>query len=719
MIINLSKKYTFILLCFFTQTLFAQKNAKELLQQAESYYENNKYEKALGYFTSALQTSTLSLEQQKKMAICYFQVGNTAEASRYLNYVFAESKKTDPEIILYIARCYHDNLEFGEAIRWYKKYLTITSRKSDDRARIKADIMRCAKGQKIKNLSSDNFVQNLGEEVNSSGDDFAPIPSPNSEDKIYFSSAREISLGGLRNEEGIRDEKKGNYFCDIFSTKLENGAWGDVRPLSYLLNSARHDVALDFSSDGQQMYYFRSTNLFSGNIFVDTFKTFEERNLVASPFKSPLIAEEGDGTPFFVNDTLMLFSSRRNGGFGGSDLYYSIFQNGKWQNPLNFGKEINSPFDEICPFLATDGRTLFFSSNNLESIGGYDIFVSEFSDDSLQWSKARNLELPINSARDDAFFRLNFDGTKAFFSSNRKDGFGKRDLYSIFFKSAIEAQTINSTPDLFYKVKEFRDSIDSFENPNKKETPTIVYNLKSINYDKEVDILSNKNQQTLNNILAILRKNPDTKVRLTSHVEANAGTGLDAFLSIKRAEKIVDFLAKEGIGFERIKLLGCGAMYPVAQNSIEGTPSQLGQKLNRRIEVAFYKLDKSIKINFETNEVPDYLQSGEFFRFKNIDKGLSYRVEIAAIKQIYNGDLIERYPDILIERNAEDNIYHYSIGLFTKYQQAEKLQQELIQLGVNNATVVPYIEGFKLNEEEIKNNIPQYPDLQNFVNRKK
>lgn len=719
MIINLSKKYTFILFCFFVHSLFAQKNNKELLQQAESYYEIGKYDKAIGYFTSAQQTLALSTDQQKQLAICYYKVGNTTEALRYLNYVFAESKKTDSEILFFTARCLQDNLEFGEAIRWYKKYLTITSRKSSDRASVKADIMRCANGLKVKNLGSENFVQNLGEEVNSIGDDFAPIPSPNSEDKIYFSSARETSLGGLRNEAGIRDDKKGSYFCDIFSTKLENGAWGDVRPLSYLLNSSRHDVALDFSSDGKQMYYFRSNNLFSGNIFVDTFKTFEERQLTSSPFKSPLIAEEGDGTPFFVNDTLMLFSSRRNGGIGGADLYYALFQQGKWQKPVNLGNEINSPYDEICPFLANDGRTLFFSSNNLKSIGGFDIFTSKYIDDSLKWQKPRNLEIPINSARDDAFFRLNFDGSKAFFSSDRKDGFGQRDLYAVFFKTGIEAQNEVSKPDLFFKVKEIQDSLDNFTKPDKKIAPSVILVLKSINYDKENDILSNKNQQTLNNILAILRKNPETIIRLASHVEANAGTGLDAFLSMKRAEKVADFLAKEGIASERIKLLGCGAMYPIAQNNLEGTPSQLGQRLNRRIDISFLKEDKAIKINFEDIEVPDYLQSGEFFRFKNIEKGLSYRVEIAAIKQIYNGDLIERYPDILIERNAEDNVYHYSIGLFTKFQLAEKLQQELILQGVNNAQVIPFINGFKINDEVLKNSVLQYPDLQNFINRKK
>jgi outer membrane protein OmpA-like peptidoglycan-associated protein len=356
----------------------------------------------------------------------------------------------------------------------------------------------------------------------------------------------------------------------------------------------------------------------------------------------------------------------------------------------------------------------------LQSIGGLDIFKSTFVDDSLHWSIPENLNLPINSAGDDTFFRLNSDGTKAFFSSQRKEGFGKRDIYSVVFKKEWEEQTTVSVPDLFFKVEAIASQKIAEEKEKIKVEPFITYNITPILYDKEGDIISAKNQKTLNALLAILKKSNETKIRLVSHTETNAGIALDAFLSIKRNEKLADYLIKEGIPSEKIELLGCGSVYSLALNNIDGEPNLAGQRFNRRIEPFFQKEDKLIKINIEEPSIPDYLQSGEYFRFKNINKGLSYRVRIATIKQMYSGDLIERYPDLMIEKNASENVYHYSLGLFTTFEQAERLRKDLELQGNASAQIIPYIAGWRLeNTEEIKNNIAQYPDLQNFLNRKK
>ncbi len=713
------RKYIFFIFSFFTTFIFAQTSPKALLKEAEMYYDAQKYDKALENYFQLQRIAPLSNNIQIHLAICYYQVGNIKESLKYLNYIVLNNKKVDPVVLLCMARCYHESLEFKEAISWYKKYLAAAKKGAKEREGVKDDIKRCAIGLKAKHLESENFVQNLGEGVNSTGDDFAPILSPNSNEKIYFSSARATSFGGMRDLEGMRDEKMGTFSSDIFSAEIENGEWSTARPLSYLLNGPRHDVALDFSQNGQMMYYFRGYNLFSGDIFVDTFKTFDERTLKTVPFRSPINAEEGDGSPYFFNDTLMFFSSRRAGGYGGADIYYSIFQEEKWQKAKNLGAIINSPYDDISPFLTNDGRTLFFSSNNTKSIGGLDIFKSTFNDDSLQWTVPINLEMPINSPGDDAFFRLTDDGSKGFLSSHRKEGFGQRDIYSVFFKNAIEAQTNLSKPDLFFKVQPKNGQATTADNSPKKE-PTITYTISPLSYDKDADILSAKNQKMLAAMLAILRKNAETRIRIVVHSDDNAGGALDAFFTIKRAEKTADYLIKEGIAAERIELLGCGAAYPVALNIFEGSPSAVGQRFNRRIEPFFAPKNKFTQIESSEPEIPDYLQSGEFFRFKNLNKGLSYRVRIASIKQMYSGDILSRYPDLMIEKNASESIYHYTLGLFGSFAQAERLQKDLLLQGIEAAKVVPYVEGWQVKtDNEVKNNLSQYPDLQNFINRKK
>ena len=699
----------------------AQKPAKAALKKAKTQFEHQKFEEALDIYFKVQKFHPISLGDRIRMAVCYYEIGKIEEAMKYLQSIAESSKKPDPVVALCLARCHHEKNEFREAIQWYKKYLTLTSgtQKSKRRA-IKDDIKRCATGLYTKNLSDEFFVQNLGENINSKGDEFAPLLSPASDEKIYFSSSRETSVGGLRNEKGLRDEKKGTYSSDIYAAFLYNGEWGEVKALSYLLNGPRYDVALDFSDNGKLMYYFQGYNLFSGEILVDTFKTFESRTTSKIHFPGPIDALQGDNHLFFFHDSILLFSSRREGGFGGADLYYSQLKKGVWQDAVNLGAEINSAYDEISPFLAEDGRTLFFSSNSTKSIGGFDIFKSEFKDDTLHWSKPENLGIPINSAADDAFFRPNAEGSIAYFSSGRKDGYGQRDIFSVNFKNALVCQTTQSTPDLFFKVAQFRQEMMAYNEGNKQKSvlnKVFNYSIQPIVFDKDADITGSKNQKTISTISTIMKNHPEIKLRLVSHSHEISGITVDVFNSIRRLDKVIELLSKEGIETNRIEMLGCGGNYPIALNAQDGTPSAIGQKFNRRIDLFFKNLGKNIKIDNLELEVPDYLQSGEYFRFKNLDKGLSFRVEIAALKQMYNGDIISRYPDFMIEKNAGEGLYHYSIGLFSNYERAEALCQELTANGIQGAKVVPFIGGWKTEGEEAKKYLTQYPGLQPYLSK--
>ena len=141
--------------------------------------------------------------------------------------------------------------------------------------------------------------------------------------------------------------------------------------------------------------------------------------------------DKGDSRPYFYNDSLVLFSSFRSGGYGGYDIYAMVKKGDDgWSTPFNLGPEINSAFDEQYPYLAKDGRSLYFSSNNFRaSIGGFDIFEAKYDQEIKKWGAAKNMGMPINSAGDDTHFSLTIDGAKAYLTSNRKTGLGERDIY--------------------------------------------------------------------------------------------------------------------------------------------------------------------------------------------------------------------------------------------------------------------------------------------------
>ena len=137
-----------------------------------------------------------------------------------------------------------------------------------------------------------------------------------------------------------------------------------------------------------------------------------------------------DGSPSFSADERTLyFSSNRRGGKGGVDLYrVPIDNSGRFGRPINLGSTINTPGDELFPYVSANGK-LYFSSDGHPSIGGLDLFVASRNESEIV---VEHLGVPINSIGDD--FAISFsDSTQGYISSNRPGGKGDDDIY--FFKS--------------------------------------------------------------------------------------------------------------------------------------------------------------------------------------------------------------------------------------------------------------------------------------------
>jgi len=90
---------------------------------------------------------------------------------------------------------------------------------------------------------------------------------------------------------------------------------------------------------------------------------------------------------------------------------------------------INTSHDEDSPFIMADGETLYFSSNGDKSMGGYDVFVSHFNNETKDWTTPKNLGFPINTTHDDLYFSVSSDGETMYFSSAHAEGLGDKDIY--------------------------------------------------------------------------------------------------------------------------------------------------------------------------------------------------------------------------------------------------------------------------------------------------
>ncbi|MFT5167699.1 MAG: outer membrane protein OmpA-like peptidoglycan-associated protein, partial [Saprospiraceae bacterium] len=713
---------------------FAQ-SIKKMRSDADALFYNKKFKEALTKYYNVQYSKPDDMEIRLKIGACSYFVNKSDQAKKYLLFILENDKKPDPNTYFYLGRTYHADLNFKEAIKNYKLYLKKIKDDNENRAWVKDEIRRCASGMRLTAKDQIAIVENLGENVNSEGDDFAPVLSPNFDDKIYFSSSRLGNQGGMRNDDGFKDKKFGEFKSDMFSTQIVNGEWTATTPMNPLLNSSRNDLVLGFDEAGAILYYFKGPSLFSGEVLVDTFNPINGKPLLPDHFVSPMKTESGDSDPQFYKDSVLVFSSKREGGYGGKDLYITKFMNGAWESAKNLGPVINSKYDEITPFLSTDGRTLYFSSNNTTGMGGFDVYESSFEDDGERWAVVENLGLPINSAGNDTHFKLSADGYKGYFCSSRIESYGKRDIYVSYFKTPRREQLATSTPLVFSDVRAYKTRKQSgvsvaMQTPNSGEGTTTTisapqfseeeitsYEFSPLFYDKEGQVLNYKNTNELNKLARLLIRYPQLKLILTSNSEGGTPVNFDLYFSIKKAEDAAAYLIKNGVNSKSITLKGCGVNYPIAKLETESGFNPQALKLNRRIDVDILNTTGlPIRVKVNPPMVNNRIKSDLASNYKTAIQGLSYKVQIAAIKQMYSGDIMEKYPDVMVESNGASQYYKYTLGLYQTFSSADQMRKELLRQGVTDSFIVPYVNGLRVNHDDSKIYAAAYPDLLDFIN---
>ena len=709
-------------------TVSAQDLGK-LKKQADVYYKKQAYKKALYYYTQYANRKALDRESRFKMGVSSFESNDLSQAQKIFSGLTKE-KNFDSNAYLYLGKLAHVQSDYNTAQQLYKQYLGMT--KDDDSKKLVARnlIKSCNVGQRLLLLPEQALVENLGREINTTYDDFGAIQSPNYQDKIYFSSARKSSRGGLRNESGQRDNEYGKYNSDLFFSNKDGGSWTMATPMGEQLNSQQKDVILGFSQSGDVSYLFRGARYDDGNLLVDTFRANQEEAVAPSVFDTPIQMSMGDSRPYFYNDSLVLFSSYRKGGYGGYDLYAMVNRADGWSIPFNLGPEINSAFDEQYPYLAKDGRSLYFSSNNCRaSIGGFDIFETHYNQDTKRWSTAKNMGLPINSAGNDTHFQMTADGSKAYLTSDRKTGLGERDIYIAYFKKVREDQVQASFPITFIQLEdqEKRLAISeqivsgtvtsvgvSFAEEEQVEIPKQV-NIESIFYTSDRDLLSEANKRKIDVVSELMKLDNTLTVRVECHTSITGPLPFDMYFSVKRAEKIADALMAEGIPARKIQIEGFGPLYPIALNEINGVENEVGKQLNNRVEFKIQgKGELGVEIDYMLPIVSKFQSDQRGAQLTKNQNGLVYKIDIANTTQMFDDEVLDQLPDPKVGKIMTENQYTYSIGSFRTYQTAKEFRKELVKFDLIDTKIQPYINGEKMKKNKSLLYLEQYPDLQYF-----
>ncbi len=690
--------------------LWAQK-AAEWKKNGEKAFANGRWTDALSLLGQYQQEKPGDPAVLTKLGITHYHLHHADKARQFLEYVARQNPGSqDADLFLFLARTLHGQQEFERAIPAYKSFLRVCGEKHPLRAGVADQIRRCVSGMAL--LPNDNvaLVENLGDRVNTPGDEFAPLRSPNNANRLYFSAAREGASGGRRDDAGLADSVAGHWCSDMYFSNQTTGGWEYATPLSGLLNTPRHEAALSFGSKGQVLYFFRGFTMYSGDIFADTAGRKDEYALTPPAFVSPMKAEEGDCHPFFFNDTTMLFASRRAGGQGGLDLYIMTFADSVWTTPRNLGPAVNSPYDEVTPFLAPDGRTLYFSSNRAESMGGLDVFKTVFEDEKLVWQMPLNLAGPINSPGDDAFFGPAADGRTAFFSSDRLESFGERDLYIVYFKEALAEQNRISQPALFTQAEQIAAAKRAESEAKTALIPVLFYN-------SDKDVLSPENLKTVDDAAKLARTYPQSTVLVTCHTDETGAAKFDLYYGIKRAEIVGKALTDRGVPASRVMLRSCGSNYPLVRTIIDATPNPGAAKMNRRVEISFAAVGEKLPLDIQVQrpEISELMAAGGIKVFDENSKGVSFKVEVASTRQILTSDALSMFNDLMIESQPGTGSYRYTAGLFKQHGPAVQLKKDLQSQGFAESAVVAYIDGIRVSKADAVGLLKKYPDLAAYI----
>ena len=574
--------------------------ANEQYARGEFYDAAQTYRKVYSK-TNPRKERILRGEIAFKMAECYRRINMAPRSSAaYQNAIRYDYP--DSMALFYLARSQQYEGKYKEAIKNYQAYLETNPQSS----LAKNGIRGCNLAQQWKKTPT-RYVVKKATMFNSRRSDFAPMFLGEDFDQVYFSSSTEKALG--KNKSGITGTKN----CDLFfSKKNERGAWQKPEPIEGDVNTEDDEGVISFSPDGTTMYLTKARREPNADTSVEIYTSTRTGAQWSAPQKYEITADtlSAFGHPAVSPDgEFLYFVSDMPGGYGGKDIW-RISLTEKEGTLENLGVQINTPGDEMFPYIRSNGD-LYFSSDGHPGMGGLDIFKARMNDSGF-W-QIENMKAPINSQADD--FGITFgEEESGFFSSNRGDGRGYDNIYSfelpsisVWISGTVIDKDDEPVPDAIIRIvgndgsnqKEFArkdgsfrfkldrgvhyvmlascrgylNSKQEFISDNEEADAEYGVNfvlasiskpilIENIFYDFDRATLRPESETSLNELVKMLNDNPNVSIELGAHTDLKGSEQYNLRLSDRRARSVVDYLIKSGINPDRLQPKGYGESRP-------------------------------------------------------------------------------------------------------------------------------------------------------------
>lgn len=545
---------------------------------------------------------TLRGEVAWKMGLCHRELNQSARAAAAFQNAI-RYKYPDSLAQLYMAQALHAEGKYPQAIKAYEDYLAFDADSKIAKVGLDgATMANATRGQRTR------YIVRQHKLFNSRRSDYAPMYAPGDADNLYFTTTNENVNGSKKSE--ITGMKKGDIWM---ARKNERGEWLRPEAVEGELNTEFDEGIISFSPDGSMMYLTKarrepnaptSVEIYTSTRADASWSTAQKLDITAdtlSVYAHPAVSPDGN---------YLYFTSDMPGGEGGRDIW-RINLKDRVGSLENLGNWINTPGDEMFPYMRTDS-VMYFASDGHPGYGGLDIFRAEMTK-SGGW-KVENMGRPVNSPSDDFGITYEPGAERGFLSSNRDDARGYDHIFSfelpelqIWISGWVLDRDDEPVPNAVIRIvgndgsnqKEIARNDGSFRFPlsrgvsyvmlagakgylNAKQEFTsdtaeedaeygVDFILASINkpvvienifYDFDKATLRPESKTALDEMAQIMRDNPNITIEMASHTDRKGSNEYNLALSERRAKSVIDYLISVGISSDRLQHMGYGESRP-------------------------------------------------------------------------------------------------------------------------------------------------------------
>lgn len=645
----MNKSFVLILFMITSTFSFGQSNNSEekkvlkLFEQARQALNSNSFGKSLELLNQAIVLDPGFLDAYLMKSDIYQEMDSVSQLIESLEMVVHISPEKYPKSYFILGNAYYKSGFYQKASECYQNYLQRVDEKASFVARARQHIIKCSGAVNLLKHPVPYKVVNLGENINSVDDEYWPSITVDGKTIIFTR---------LLGSNTPAAERKTMVQEDFFTSNLANKIWQPCEPIS-TINTEYNEGAQTISSDGKLLFFTactRSDGWGSCDIYFSRNKggNWSVPQNAGEPINS--LAWESQPS-ISANGEILFFVSNRKGGKGGMDIWkcklkgFSEWGKPVWGYPVNLGDSVNTPGNEMSPFIHSDGKTLYFASDYWPGMGGYDIFYCRQKNDTL-WSHPQNIGYPINSYKDEQGLVVDASGLNAYYSSDRPGSKGM-DIYSFeLYKAArpkpvsyikgkvVDEDTglpvcakvelidlddstsvikgescwekgeflmclplgkeyafnVSTEGYLFYsdnfKLKEVTDIIDPYilEIKMKKIKIGGSVVLRNVFFDTGSYELLSASKVELRKLIDFLNLNKSLIIEIGGHTDNVGSSELNQKLSEARAKEVYKYLLNHDIDQSRMKYSGYGLDQPISLND-----SPEGRALNRRTEFRIIK----------------------------------------------------------------------------------------------------------------------------------